>query len=175
MPDRAGRARTPNLVAMVAPACPPVKPPAHNNRKPSCPPPPRPTACYFFPLSFPIHRLTPHHSSTQLLPLNPTSASNCTPLRCCLFNQQTWLRQPSSSPSTPSPREISPPNPLSKGAKKFFLVFLSNCSRNGSRGQERTPRLQAIWTLKPASRSPSVSSRPRIGVTLSLKNHRKSR
>lgn len=64
-----------------------------------------------------------------------------------------------------------------KGAKKFVLVFLSNCSRNGSRGiQEGTPRLQPTWTLTPAYRSPSVSSRPRIGATLSSpKNQQKSR
>ena len=168
MPDRAGRARTPNLVAMVAPACPPVKPPAHNNRKPSCPPPPRPTACYFFPLSFPIHRLTPHHSST--------TPRYCTQLHAFAFLHTAAHRRTGFFKAhlpTPPPHLV---RPLSKGAKKFFLVFLSNCSRNGSRGiQERTPRLQPTWTLTPASRSPSVSSRPRIGVTLSLKNHRKSR
>ncbi|KAF2229999.1 hypothetical protein EV356DRAFT_580358 [Viridothelium virens] len=80
------------------------------------------------------------------------------------------LRTPlSSEPSSPSLHLSS-----LIGVKKFFLVFLLNCSRNGSRGiQEGTPSLQSIWTLTPASRSPSVSSRPRIGVTLSQKPPRK--
>lgn len=59
------------------------------------------------------------------------------------------------------------------GAKKSLLVLLSNCSCNSSKGfQEETPRLQSIWTLTPASRSPSVSSRPRTGVTLHQKKQK---
>ena len=80
--------------------------------------------------------------------------------------------RPVRSPLHPATFFLHPSNPF--GVKKFFLVFLLNCSRNGSRGiQEGTPSLQSIWTLTPASRFPSVSSRPRTGVTLSLKPPRK--
>ncbi|KAK8230528.1 hypothetical protein HDK77DRAFT_312367 [Phyllosticta capitalensis] len=91
------------------------------------------------------------------------------------------LKIPSAIDCRALPRHLFPlflssiTYPYPKGAKKFFLVFLSNCPRSSKGLQDRTHRLHSIWTLTPESRSPSVSSRPRIGVTLPQLNIQRSR